>query len=79
MKQYGGNMWEIFTLGRLCEEPPPQYKSCRKIHTNSIGKGVKEQNLSYTLIAIENLPSGQVVLTVNYDTGERYLSVEGLF
>ena len=28
---------------------------------------------------IENLPSGQVVLTVNYDTGERYLSVEGLF
>ena len=28
---------------------------------------------------IENLPSDQVVLTVNYDTGERYLSVEGLF
>lgn len=28
---------------------------------------------------IENLPSDQVILTVNYDTGERYLSVEGLF
>ena len=28
---------------------------------------------------IENLSSDQVVLTVNYDTGERYLSVEGLF
>ena len=28
---------------------------------------------------IENLPKDKVVLTVNYDTGERYLSVEGLF
>ncbi|WP_448607139.1 cysteine synthase A [Paenimyroides ceti] len=28
---------------------------------------------------IDQLPSGSKVLTINYDTGERYLSVEGLF
>lgn len=29
--------------------------------------------------AVENLPDNAVILTFNYDTGERYLSVEGLF
>lgn len=28
---------------------------------------------------IETIPDGAVVLTFNYDTGERYLSIEGLF
>ena len=28
---------------------------------------------------LENIPTDAVVLTFNYDTGERYLSVEGLF
>lgn len=28
---------------------------------------------------IESIPDGSIVLTFNYDTGERYLSVEGLF
>ena len=28
---------------------------------------------------IETMPDGAVVLTFNYDTGERYLSIEGLF
>lgn len=29
--------------------------------------------------SLEKIPTGAKVLTVNYDTGERYLSVEGLF
>ena len=28
---------------------------------------------------LETIPDGAVVLTFNYDTGERYLSIEGLF
>ncbi len=28
---------------------------------------------------LESIPEGSVVLTFNYDTGERYLSIEGLF
>ncbi|HEY6143789.1 MAG TPA: cysteine synthase A [Flavobacterium sp.] len=28
---------------------------------------------------LESIPDGAVVLTLNYDTGERYLSIEGLF
>jgi len=28
---------------------------------------------------IDAIPNGAVVLTFNYDTGERYLSIEGLF
>ncbi|KAB1154431.1 cysteine synthase A [Flavobacterium luteum] len=28
---------------------------------------------------LESIPDGSVVLTFNYDTGERYLSIEGLF
>jgi cysteine synthase A len=28
---------------------------------------------------LESIPNDSVVLTFNYDTGERYLSVEGLF
>jgi cysteine synthase A len=28
---------------------------------------------------VETIPDGSVVLTFNYDTGERYLSIEGLF
>ena len=28
---------------------------------------------------IEDIPAGATVLTFNYDTGERYLSIEGLF
>ena len=28
---------------------------------------------------LETIPDGAIVLTFNYDTGERYLSIEGLF
>ena len=28
---------------------------------------------------LQNIPNDAVVLTFNYDTGERYLSIEGLF
>jgi len=28
---------------------------------------------------LESIPDGAVVLTFNYDTGERYLSIEGLY
>lgn len=28
---------------------------------------------------LPELPAGSKILTINYDTGERYLSVEGLF
>ncbi len=31
------------------------------------------------LETIGNTPHGSKILTFNYDTGERYLSVEGLF
>jgi len=28
---------------------------------------------------IDSIPDGATILTFNYDTGERYLSIEGLF
>ena len=36
-------------------------------------------SLAAVVKKLENIPSDSVVLTFNYDTGERYLSVEGLF
>lgn len=36
-------------------------------------------SLAAVVKKLENIPSEAVVLTFNYDTGERYLSVEGLF
>ena len=36
-------------------------------------------SLAAVVKKLENIPSDAVVLTFNYDTGERYLSVEGLF
>jgi cysteine synthase A len=36
-------------------------------------------SLSAVAKKLETIPDGAVVLTFNYDTGERYLSIEGLF
>ncbi len=36
-------------------------------------------SLAAVVKKLENIPSDAVVLTFNYDTGERYLSVDGLF
>ena len=44
--------------------------SCWNINRSSIGRCCKK---------IAEIPKGATVLTFNYDTGERYLSIEGLF
>jgi cysteine synthase A len=38
-----------------------------------------EASLATVAKKLESIPSDAVVLTFNYDTGERYLSIEGLF
>ncbi len=67
---------EIITVGK--EEA---FDFTRKLARNEgILTGISTgASLAAIAKKIDQLPSGSKVLTINYDTGERYLSVEGLF